>query len=272
MVKKEILELNLLENAFDYLNSALEYVKKARQEQSQRAWKFAILNICHCIELLMKERLRQEHELLLYAQIDKYRPITRTTSTVSWAVAIERLRYILGEDFKGIDAGRLDLAQSLRNQMVHYDVMLEFPQVYHHFANLANFAVRFYDETLKDLTGRDLFSVLDRQLWKEEEDLDSVFSHEMVYFNGIFMRQVLRDAIIEEQKRPILIIDGIEYERIRRGSETWWQDDEHLHRPCHDCSVVTGQIHLYECDMEQCPKCKEQLFSCDCTPVYIYEE
>ena len=115
---KSVVQLNLLENAYDYLNSAIEYVVKAKTTGSQKAWKFAILNIALCIELLVKERLRQEHELLIYANLDKYKPITRATKTVSWNVMVERVKYILGDEFNKIDAGRLELAQNLRNQMI----------------------------------------------------------------------------------------------------------------------------------------------------------
>jgi hypothetical protein len=34
--------------------------------------------------------------------------------------------------------------------------------------------------------------------------------------------------------------------------------------PCHDCSVVKGQLHVPGCDVERCPKCHWQAISCDC--------
>ncbi len=33
---------------------------------------------------------------------------------------------------------------------------------------------------------------------------------------------------------------------------------------CHDCGIVNGNTHHYGCDMEQCPRCKEQLIGCNC--------
>ena len=39
--------------------------------------------------------------------------------------------------------------------------------------------------------------------------------------------------------------------------------DEADHR-CHDCGVALGGIHHYGCDMEECPRCKDQLAFCDC--------
>jgi hypothetical protein len=33
---------------------------------------------------------------------------------------------------------------------------------------------------------------------------------------------------------------------------------------CHDCAAAPGQLHVPGCDMEVCPSCKGQLFTCDC--------
>lgn len=33
---------------------------------------------------------------------------------------------------------------------------------------------------------------------------------------------------------------------------------------CHDCGAKEGEIHRWNCDMEECPKCGGQLISCSC--------
>ena len=33
---------------------------------------------------------------------------------------------------------------------------------------------------------------------------------------------------------------------------------------CHDCGVEVGGLHHLHCDMEECPRCHEQLYSCAC--------
>jgi hypothetical protein len=35
-------------------------------------------------------------------------------------------------------------------------------------------------------------------------------------------------------------------------------------RPCHDCGVIAGELHLDGCDMELCPRCDGQYMCCDC--------
>lgn len=33
---------------------------------------------------------------------------------------------------------------------------------------------------------------------------------------------------------------------------------------CGDCGKKKGAVHGESCDIERCPKCSSQLFSCDC--------
>ena len=51
-------------------------------------------------------------------------------------------------------------------------------------------------------------------------------------------------------------IDGKEYERNVKYHD--------VNNRCHDCNIVNGKIHHFGCDMERCPKCKEQFVCCDC--------
>ena len=33
---------------------------------------------------------------------------------------------------------------------------------------------------------------------------------------------------------------------------------------CHDCACLPGEKHYDGCDVERCPKCKEQRLGCEC--------
>ena len=48
--------------------------------------------------------------------------------------------------------------------------------------------------------------------------------------------------------------------RFGREREPWKMD------ACGDCWAAPGKLHHLGCDIEECPRCHEQLFSCDCWP------
>lgn len=270
-----IFHLDIENNAFDFLELSLELFVQARSTKNQKYWKHALLNIIFCIELLLKERLTREHPILIIQNIDRHRPITRETKTVSWNVAIERLKLVLGEGFEKIDSGRLNLAHKIRNQILHYDVILEFPDAYHTYANLMNFVRGFYSEYLAESEDDLVWKHLNINLHELDEIhdlLDYAFIEEIVFFNGIFMQKYLKEEISEEQGRSTLIINGKEYRRTTYGIDSLDLSADYFEAPCRACSVIKGQYHLYGCDMEWCPKCKKQLITCDCIKDYIFDK
>jgi hypothetical protein len=55
--------------------------------------------------------------------------------------------------------------------------------------------------------------------------------------------------------------DGRPYARIPFGSE----DPRWGERPCRDCAVIRGELHVPNCEYEHCPVCKRgSLQSCGC--------
>ena len=62
------LEFDLVENALHPLNEALLYYNNEYEDK----YKFCIIHINHCVELLLKEILVQHHPVLVYEDIDEY--------------------------------------------------------------------------------------------------------------------------------------------------------------------------------------------------------
>src|SRR6266852_120229 len=73
-------------------------------------------------------------------------------------------------------------------------------------------------------------------------------------FCGHDMRAVLTCTEV-----VIVTVDG-PLSPIPYGSEaTDWGSG-----PCHDCAVENGGFHHPGCDVEQCPRCGQQLITCGC--------
>ncbi len=72
---------------------------------------------------------------------------------------------------------------------------------------------------------------------------------------------------IEERKRLGTLRRDAPMPRCRRQviraarpyGDLWPQCDY-----CPDCGAGLGQFHHWACDLEQCPACEDQLYSCDC--------
>lgn len=83
-----------------------------------------------------------------------------------------------------------------------------------------------------------------------------------ISYRGLMVIEGWPDKIQEAQEIPTCIIHGSEVSRIRYGEE---EDDWGADRgPCHDCVALKGEFHVEGCDVERCPGCGEQRFSCDC--------
>jgi len=92
------------------------------------------------------------------------------------------------------------------------------------------------------------------------------------------------DEYYLSRKELTINLNGSEYPKIKYGEEIWLDEKGHLfknedgtiidwvkiaqERPCHDCGVVYGEIHVPGCDIEQCPRCKGSLCSCFCERKY----
>jgi hypothetical protein len=83
----------------------------------------------------------------------------------------------------------------------------------------------------------------------------------------------------QAQNEKTVVLSGRRYRRVRYGNELrHWnppvpadfklQWAEIITRPCHDCGVRRGELHLEGCDMEVCPCCGHQYLCCECKREY----
>ena len=95
--------------------------------------------------------------------------------------------------------------------------------------------------------------------WEEVGEEDDG-NESMVEFQGVMMPESWQAQIENAQKMPTVSMSNENLKRIPFGQEQ--RTFSSLN--CGDCGVLASQFHVPGCDAEQCPKCGDQLISCDC--------
>lgn len=247
------LRLSLLENAYDSLNDSLNSADLAASQV--RSWKLAIFLVVHALELLMKERLRREHRLLVYVNVD------RPLRTVSMEGALDRLQ-ALGVAIEPSDRRTIGKAIEWRDRIAHYDFDVFLEEAERVYAQLFEFAHSFHQKEL----GSDLHAHISESNWAKEAELMELFRTEFVVYNGVDVTRDWPAEIVAAQRELEVEVQGEQYRRLAYGYESGWavNNPSYSANPCHDCAVVRGQLHVPGCDAEQCPRCEGQLISCPC--------
>jgi hypothetical protein len=130
-------------------------------------------------------------------------------------------------------------------------------------------------DILRDKDIRKLFnqihSLRTRGLHRLEREIPNSHLSQIDLQVGFFFQYL--DDYFQAQAEKTVELKGKRYRRIRYGNEIrYWKEhapkkvnwDEIFGRPCHDCFIVRGELHLDGCDMEACPRCGGQYLACEC--------
>lgn len=256
IASKGHLQLSMKDNAYDSLNEALLKSEEA-SDGNPVPWKYAVLHITHAVELMLKQRLYDEHPLLLWA---KLKP---DGHTVMLEEAITRLENA-GIQFDEDDRSRLRQAIKWRNAITHYNVDLQTEEIKTCFALLFEFLTRFQAEQYPD--DPDLTKHLSAKAKIIAAHVMTFFRNETVLFDGKRMHRTWTALLTDAQGFPTVSLDGKSYQRIVYGQEPFWQEHQDWvpRTECGDCACNIGQLHGPGCDIEVCPRCGGQFWFCDC--------
>lgn len=134
-------KFNLIENALDSLEHAIEHLNGMPDASGAGTFKRVILDLSHVAELLFKERLRQIHPAFILSEVDKYP--SSTAHTVTAAGALKRLERIGEVEFKESDQGALKTIREMRNEIEHYEFVINEKEAKLVIGNVLSFIFRF---------------------------------------------------------------------------------------------------------------------------------
>lgn len=135
-------ELGLLENALDSLNEALSKFQ-AGERGDAHAYKFAVLNFAHALELLFKYYVTQSHPLLIYKN-----PFSKNISkegTIGLWDAVQFLKNE-GKDISADLFKDLEWVKKLRNDIEHHKFEMNVHEVRRTLGRLIRATIEFNDE------------------------------------------------------------------------------------------------------------------------------
>jgi len=116
---RQPIAFDLLTNARDSFERAVHLIALGENGTEHGRLKHAILSAAHCIELMLKERLRRVHPAFVWEKVDQYPSLDARTVTVE--MAIRRLQSVAGVLTSTSDEQTLRSLRLTRNAIEHYE-------------------------------------------------------------------------------------------------------------------------------------------------------
>jgi len=140
------IEFDLLANAIDSIDRAIELVAWKDEKNDAKRLKQAVLSIAHGVELLLKERLRRIHPVLIWENVDKYPSLSARTVTVDGALS--RLSKIGGLNMSKEECALITSLRDTRNAIEHFAWLTTKAEADHIVGHALGFAVHFAKDEL----------------------------------------------------------------------------------------------------------------------------
>jgi len=115
---KKIVQFNLINNAKDSLKHAIGHLTTGGGPKPEDL-KYAIRDVAHVIELLLKERLNRIHPAFVYQNVDKFKALD--AKTVDTETAITRLLTLANVVLNKAALNTIKACRRVRNDIEHYE-------------------------------------------------------------------------------------------------------------------------------------------------------
>lgn len=141
-------KFTLLTNGLDFICSAVEHLSR---KPSKRSLKYAILHLCAGVELVLKERLSQEHWSLVFEKPENANKKTYESgdfTSVSFSSCLKRLKDICGLNITDKQQQRLFRFRDKRNRLEHFGILDSVQALTAAAADVLSFVIDFIDSEL----------------------------------------------------------------------------------------------------------------------------
>ncbi|BAZ78831.1 hypothetical protein PN497_24290 [Sphaerospermopsis kisseleviana CS-549] len=143
--------LNLLDNGLDYIYVAVRPIF-IKHDSSQHSWKYSVLHLYSGIELLLKEKLKQEHWSLIFQDIssaDSKKFENGEFISVYHDELVKRLR---GISKVTINDEPIKKLRDLRNRFEHFEVNISLSECEEIVVAALDEIIKFWENNLKSIS------------------------------------------------------------------------------------------------------------------------
>jgi len=258
------LQMSLLENAFDFLEEGAD--RLLQQEQTPRSLKYAVLHLSSGVELLLKQRLYNEHWSLIFSDINKADLKLLKSgdfTSINFNDARIRLEKISEIRLDERHKKTLDALKRERNKIEHYQVSLNRTTVISIVIQGWSFVTDFvFDHLQLDAEQQNRFTQIRRKIIPLRDfvshriqeisaDLDKLGKNDTAV---VRCPECLQDALpITGEDTECLFcrqpFNGRVLEKTWLDMFAWWHE-----------SWVRGKDIVHETLLQECPNCGLESF------------
>jgi len=239
------LEFNLLDNAFDYVESAIKYNKC----KDPRSLKYAVLHLDASIELFLKSRLVKEHWSLIFEDPDKASLQALESGdfvSVDLKSALNRLERIADIRINKSLSNNIVSLRNYRNRIQHYAIKVNADAIKSLLGFIYNFVIDFCQKELsQDI--KEFKSTYD----KIKEELQEVQEYVLERMNS------LKDELNKKDRDKVFWCPDCNQDTLVTGSN---EDPECLF--CGEKKNAGAVAFLISMGkIKTCPKCGRETFA-----------
>jgi hypothetical protein len=140
--------LNLLDNGIDYIYEAVEPMLK-EHDNTKHLWKYSVLHLYSGIELLLKEKLRQEHWSLIFQDISSASSIKLEKGDFVSVYHDELIKRLQNISKVTLDDEPIKKLRDLRNRFEHFEIDISLSECQNIVAAALDEIIKFWETYLK---------------------------------------------------------------------------------------------------------------------------